>query len=210
MSGGASVPLAFLALYAPEAWQRYALASLSVFCFASAVYMVWRDERIRAIRLEDRLRPRLEIMIEKPERCHDCTGLSHIRLGIWNPSDIVAEDVHVFVESVRPGYPGGLRELRWVGELLGHGETFPARQEWNAHKHVEFLSRVVFDGGSWRLEAGLPMGLPIATATGEWIVRILVQARNMIGSVRADVTIDPGSVALPIRSLDPVADVRGV
>ena len=72
-----------------------------------ALFIADAQRTTRLMALED---ARLEVVFE-PGTCDDCYqlvgGVHKVSVGLWNPSAVVVEDVHVFVESLEPTPIGG-------------------------------------------------------------------------------------------------------
>lgn len=142
MSGGASVPLAILALYVSSDWQKGLFGALAILCLLFSSYRVWRRERLERLRLVEVLTPRLVVLFEP--KCRDCSyseddsGDYHIRLGIANRGGAPIENVSVYLDALEPGIPAGRRQLRWTGTEQGTSVTLT--QSAIGHHHVELLA----------------------------------------------------------------------
>jgi len=71
MSGAPSVPLTIAAIFIESVWAKIGLAMLAVFCLGLASFLVWRQERERALGLEQRLKPKFTFGFVKSDTLCD-------------------------------------------------------------------------------------------------------------------------------------------
>lgn len=64
MSGPLSVPFAVLALFVEDALGRILFGMLAFVCLVVAAYIVWKKERVRAIDLEEKIRPKISLAFD--------------------------------------------------------------------------------------------------------------------------------------------------
>jgi hypothetical protein len=181
----------------PDAWRGISrwwgvlpIAGLVIWGLMKANYATYdtmQQERSRTAselsKLKDRLRPELDVLRAKPAACQDCTSLTFVRLGVWNASDATVKNARVFLESLTPGWPGGRRELRWVGMQRGYGESFRPHGTMAAHAHVELLVRQDL-GRAWTFDVGGTLPGP-----AEQLAKIVIEADDM-APVFVEVQID--------------------
>ncbi len=131
--------------------------------------------------------PRLEVVFE-PGTCDDCDqmvgGVREVSVGLWNPSALDVDDVHVFVESLEPtlvvdGLSPGVRGFGFTGkrEIWGLGQpgvplgTIRGSSR-TGHSHVYLLSQLSValevdrDTGVVRLREGVSPDPAFAESAG--------------------------------------------
>ena len=139
-------------------------------------------------------------------RCHGCRKADAVRLGIWNSGEWQLGDVHVYLESITPGFQDK-REFRWVGELRGKGININGSLR-SGHSHFEFMSLISERGKYlWRLEIAGGFILPERS----YVAKLVVEAEGIAPcpfEVHIDTLLDPPIVLRPDGSTSAGGTVR--
>ena len=147
MSGPLTVPFAVLALYVDNAWLKALFGVLAMICVLFAGYLVWRHERMRANRSDDRvealevkLRPGLVFAMGD---C--CINEGSVRIGVQNPSPISVRAARVYMTIPTLGIQGII--LSW-SSAKEDGEPIDVHH--GPHFHTGLIAGVYTDpGGFW-------------------------------------------------------------
>ena len=149
MSGPLTVPFAVLALYVDNAWLKALFGGLAIICVLFAGYLVWRHERMRANRADDRvealevkLRPGLVFAMGD---CCININEGSVRIGVQNPSPISVREARVYMTVPTLGIQGII--LSWSSAKEA-GEPIDVHH--GPHFHTGQIAGVYTDpGGFW-------------------------------------------------------------
>jgi hypothetical protein len=152
MSGAPSVPFALLALFLSNGSLQAVFGVLSAACALAACFLAWREERRRVLDLEERLRPKLDLVVDPT--CQNCAYGDpfsgefewRISIGLRNPGGTTVRAVRLVLLSLR--HPNGdpVEHFRTPVALGNVSELHPGGPAHAAH--VPFITAVVTTGSA--------------------------------------------------------------